>query len=218
MAEEVKAAIATDVAFMERNRLIDYSMMVGLHFRDDAETHGNRAVVAAGSDGAGATSAEENGVPPSPGHRRRRSGYGSFGGSSGGNTGGALAHFSDAEDQNALVFADGPFAEPAADDTRLQFQLRALETPFGLAYLGIIDILTQYGAAKVAENLCFGALACGADISCQPPDVYARRFKRFIDAHVLKVAPTIDKSGAIDTASATLETDAAGDDGTNERV
>jgi 1-phosphatidylinositol-4-phosphate 5-kinase len=121
-----------------------------------------------------------------------------------------------AEDQNALVFA-GPFAEPAADDTRLQFQLRALETPFGLAYLGIIDILTQYGAAKIAENLCFGALACGADISCQPPDVYARRFKRFIDAHVLKVAPTIDAS-AIDTASATLETDAAGDDGTNERV
>lgn len=227
MAEEVKAAIATDVAFMERNRLIDYSMMVGLHFRDDAETHGNRAVAAAGSDGAGATSAEENGVPPSPaGHRRRRSGYGSFGGSSGGVTGGALAHFSDAEaaedHENALVFADGPFAEPAADDTRLQFQLRALETPFGLAYLGIIDILTQYGAAKVAENLCFGALACGADISCQPPDVYARRFKRFIDAHVLKVAPVTIDASAIDTASAvasaTLETDAAGDDGTNERV
>ena len=274
MAEEVKAAIATDVAFMERNRLIDYSMMVGLHFREsDAETRGDRDFcrlnAAAGSDGGGgATSAEENGVPPSPGHRRHRSGYGSFGGSSGGNTErGALAHFSDAslpptpsgtsrsrdarfsinsrdgenerdenendddairepgtfgtftrvaEDQNALVFA-GPFAEPAADDTRLQFQLRALETPFGLAYLGIIDILTQYGAAKVAENLCFGALACGADISCQPPDVYARRFKRFIDAHVLKVAPTIDAS-AIDTASATLETDAAGDDGTNERV
>jgi hypothetical protein len=235
-------------------------MMVGLHFRDDAETRGDRDFcrlnTAAGSDGAGATSAEENGAPPSPGHRRRRSGYGSFGGSSGGNTErGALAHFSDAsppptpsgtsrsrdenarfsinsrdrenerdetftdaaaEDQNALVFA-GPFAEPAADDTRLQFQLRALETPFGLAYLGIIDILTQYGAAKIAENLCFGALACGADISCQPPDVYARRFKRFIDAHVLKVAPTIDAS-AIDTASATLETDAAGDDGTNERV
>ena len=237
MAEEVKAAIATDVAFMERNRLIDYSMMVGLHFHADAETG------AGGGDGAGATSAEENGVPPSPGHRRRRSGYGSFGGSSGGNTGGALAHFSDASppptpsgasypkerdanDENepgtdaaagsdALDFA-GPFAEPAADDTRLQFQLRALETPFGLAYLGIIDILTQYGAAKIAENLCFGALACGADISCQPPDVYARRFKRFIDAHVLKVAPTIDTASAIKTASATLETDAAGDDETNK--
>ena len=243
MAEEVKAAIATDVAFMERNRLIDYSMMVGLHFHADAEPGGNRAVAAAGGDGAGATSAEENGVPPSPGHRRRRSGYGSFGGSSGGNTGGALAHFSDASppptpsgasyprerdanDENepgtdaaagsdALDFA-GPFAEPAADDTRLQFQLRALETPFGLAYLGIIDILTQYGAAKIAENLCFGALACGADISCQPPDVYARRFKRFIDAHVLKVAPTIDTASAIKTASATPETNAAGDDGTNE--
>jgi hypothetical protein len=92
----------------------------------------------------------------------------------------------------------GPFAEPSADDTRLQFQLRALETPFGLAYLGIIDILTQYGAVKVAENLCLGKIMCGADISCQPPDQYAKRFKRFIDENVLQV-PNDAKRDSEDT-------------------
>ena len=243
MAEEVKAAIATDVAFMERNRLIDYSMMVGLHFYDD-DAEGDGAPLAAatgdakadcadetaktsarfaggGDERAGATSGEETGASHSPSRRRRRPGYGSLGGSNGGDAGPlASARFSDAESpppttpvratregddaiageglgvaekepeptEGARVLA-GPFAEPAADDTRLQFQLRALETPFGLAYLGIIDILTQYGPAKAAENLCFGTLMCGADISCQPPEKYARRFKRFIDAHVLKVAP-----------------------------
>ena len=112
------------------------------------------------------------------------------------------------------LFETGPFAEPAADDTRLQFQLRALETPFGLAYLGIIDILTQYGAAKVAENLCFGTLACGADISCQPPDRYARRFKRFIDAHVLKVGPETEGDKERGPGAAPLEIEASGESGT----
>ena len=89
MAEEVKAAIATDVAFMEReqaHRLL-HDGRAALSRRRETGTLGP-------GDGAGATSAEENGVPPSPGHRRRRSGTASFGGSSGGNTGGALAHFS----------------------------------------------------------------------------------------------------------------------------
>ena len=284
MAEEVKAAIATDVAFMERNRLIDYSMMVGLHFYDDAEggdgdgggdgargdgdrdganegrdenenARARRSETSGDGDGGyAATSAEENGAPAarSPGGRRRgRPGYGSFGGSNGGTHTGrdplANVSVSDAERSAPstpargvvsprgtvtngdggddgektepdvscdALFETGPFAEPAADDTRLQFQLRALETPFGLAYLGIIDILTQYGAAKVAENLCFGTLACGADISCQPPDRYARRFKRFIDAHVLKVGPETEDQ-ASGPGAAPLEMEASGESGTN---
>jgi hypothetical protein len=270
MAEEVKAAIAVDVAFMERNRLIDYSMMVGLHFYDaddggdgDGDGDKERATVPVassdGDGGYGATSAEENGTPAarSPGGRRRgRPGYGSFGGSNGGShptdadpSATFSANFSDGErsapstpargvvSQIAVaasngenldcetavrepdvpgdaLFETGPFAEPAADDTRLQFQLRALETPFGLAYLGIIDILTQYGAAKVAENLCFGTLACGADISCQPPDRYARRFKRFIDAHVLKVGPETEGDKERGPGAAPLEIEASGESGT----
>jgi 1-phosphatidylinositol-4-phosphate 5-kinase len=163
-AEEVKAAIAMDVAFMRRNRLIDYSMMVGLHFYpDESEARGTARRPGEGvgedSNASDAVSVRSRFVSGDEGRVR----------------GAGTRH------------SDGPFAEPAADDTRLQFQLRALETPVGLAYLGIIDILTQYGAAKVAEHACFGTLACGADISCQPPEIYARRFQRFIDAHVLKV-------------------------------
>lgn len=216
LAEDVKKAIEKDVAFMERNKLIDYSMMVGLHFYDDDEGIGEgieskdivashddgKKTITSGSEGGEATSAEdtETGLK-SPAGRRARRGYGSFGS-------GAVSHdFSppvspkgfvahkgfdsiDMNDSNTLdspAVLTGPFAEPAADDTQLQFQLRALETPFGLAYLGIIDILTQYGTAKVAENLCFGTLMCGADISCQPPEAYAKRFHTFIDRHVLKV-------------------------------
>ena len=264
MAEEVKAAIATDVAFMERNRLIDYSMMVGLHFYDDAEGgdgdgDGDGARGDGDRDGASEgrdenehararrseTSGEENGTPAArtPGGRRRgRPGYGSFGGSNGGTHvgrdpfGNPLVNVSVSDAERSApstpargvvsprgtvtngdggddgektepdvscdaLFETGPFAEPAADDTRLQFQLRALETPFGLAYLGIIDILT---------------LACGADISCQPPDRYARRFKRFIDAHVLKVGPeTEDEDQASGLREAPLEIEASGESGTN---
>ena len=55
----------------------------------------------------------------------------------------------------------------------------ARETPFGLAYLGIIDILTQYGAAKAAENFVFRHVHVRCDdISCRPrtctPGVFER--------------------------------------------
>ena len=69
------------------------------------------------------------------------------------------------------------------DDRTLQFQLRALDTPQGLAYLGIIDILTQYTAVKAQETFwCGYVVGCGADISCQPPSRYARRFLRMLDS------------------------------------
>jgi 1-phosphatidylinositol-4-phosphate 5-kinase len=68
------------------------------------------------------------------------------------------------------------------DAASTQFQLRALDTPQGLAYLGIIDILTQYTHVKAQETFWCGYVAgCGADISCQPPSRYARRFLRMLD-------------------------------------
>jgi hypothetical protein len=51
-------------------------------------------------------------------------------------------------------------------------------------YVGIIDILTPYGVRKKAETFFCGQLLCGRDISCQPPDVYARRFNNFLDKRV----------------------------------
>jgi hypothetical protein len=55
---------------------------------------------------------------------------------------------------------------------------------------------------------------CGADISCQPPDRYARRFKRFIDAHVLKVGPETEGGKERGPIEAPLEIEASGEPGT----
>ena len=183
MAEDVKRAVANDIEFLERNRLIDYSMMLGLHYKknkDDevarrerereraAETEAFEPEPPEASEPEPPEASEPE--PPSPLSREHRATRA-------------------AQSTESL----GAFAEAAADDDRAQFQLRALETPFGLAYLGIIDILTQYGAAKAAENLCFGTFMCGADISCQPPDAYAGRFRAFIDR--VLVAPASAAEG-----------------------
>jgi hypothetical protein len=42
-----------------------------------------------------------------------------------------------------------------------------------LAYVGIVDILTEYSAIKRIENLVLDPFLAG--ISCQPPDFYAKR-------------------------------------------
>jgi len=49
-----------------------------------------------------------------------------------------------------------------------------------LAYVGIADILTTYGARKRAETFVKGQLACGNNISCQHPKYYGERFLRFV--------------------------------------
>ena len=207
---DVKRAIAKDVAFMEKNRLIDYSMMLGLHYAEDGEPNAGTGGDQRGAPGGPSEAVPVPGMdvspPPSP-----MADVGSAGArpDSGGETsGGERAAFS-ARAEGAPPSdgrrgslseggeaheggAEGPFATFAADDTRTRFQLRALETPFGLAYLGIIDILTQYGPLKTAEHCLFSALCCGADISCQPPERYARRFRAFIDE--ILVEPDADPS------------------------
>ena len=57
-------------------------------------------------------------------------------------------------------------------------------------YVGLIDILTPYGLRKFAETFFLGTLRCGADISCQPPRKYARRFMRFMQAQLDTAAAT----------------------------
>ena len=207
---DVKRAIAKDVAFMEKNRLIDYSMMLGLHYAEDGEPNAGTGGDQRGAPGGPSEAVPVPGMdvspPPSP-----MADVGSAGArpDSGGETsGGERAAFSaraegaPPSDGRRGSLSEGgeaheggaevPFATFAADDTRTRFQLRALETPFGLAYLGIIDILTQYGPLKTAEHCLFSALCCGADISCQPPERYARRFRAFIDE--ILVEPDADPS------------------------
>lgn len=57
-------------------------------------------------------------------------------------------------------------------------------------YIGIIDVLTPYKMKKRAETFFLGQLVCGRDVSCQHPKVYASRFLRFADEHVLADPPS----------------------------
>ena len=57
---------------------------------------------------------------------------------------------------------------------------------FTRMYIALIDILTPYGLRKVAETFFMGTLRCGADISCQPPHKYAKRFMKFMRSHKAK--------------------------------
>ena len=229
MASEIKAAIANDVEFMRRNKLVDYSMMLGVHFKNDDTVRGagrdegvetspaamqngsesDRGVVS--SDGEHATREPtvvtndgDQAQPPSARDPRGGGGYfvdvyadhtasdveghGSTPPSpSYGVSGGAHVGFS-ADRTLARIESNKPMEREGSeffskeDAASTQFQLRALDTPQGLAYLGIIDILTQYTHVKAQETFWCGYVAgCGADISCQPPSRYARRFLRMLD-------------------------------------
>lgn len=52
-------------------------------------------------------------------------------------------------------------------------------------YAGIIDILQRYSTRKRMEHLTFGVLYGMDKISCVPPDKYAERFVHFIDSIIV---------------------------------
>jgi len=72
------------------------------------------------------------------------------------------------------------------DELRIN-QLRFARTPTGVAFFGIVDVLQAFTLRKKIEWFFKSALFCGArDVSCQPPHFYAKRFKTFIEEHVIK--------------------------------
>ena len=64
-----------------------------------------------------------------------------------------------------------------------------------IVYVGLIDLLTHYGMRKRMETFVFSVLRLGADISCQPPGKYARRFRKFRRRNVFE-APDHEEGGA----------------------
>ena len=58
--------------------------------------------------------------------------------------------------------------------------LVVLESSEELQYICIIDALSQYALLNRLQTFFLSTLRCGADISCQPPDRYARRFEDFV--------------------------------------
>jgi len=106
--DKLTETLERDTAFLSRHKLIDYSLLLGIHRRKEGEG-------------------------PRP--------------------------------------TEGMLVTTVADGSRL-------------AYIGLVDVLTPYGAKKMAETFFLGRMT-GRDISCQPPSVYARRFIGFVRDHVL---------------------------------
>ena len=55
-----------------------------------------------------------------------------------------------------------------------------LESSEELQYICIIDALTEYGWLNRLQTFFLSTLRCDRDISCVPPDRYARRFEEFV--------------------------------------
>ncbi|KAJ3413105.1 Phosphatidylinositol-4-phosphate 5-kinase [Chytridiales sp. JEL 0842] len=61
-------------------------------------------------------------------------------------------------------------------------------------FIGIIDILTKYNAAKKIEHFFKSVTQNATQISAVSPDVYASRFEEFLQKHVLKSPiPAVDR-------------------------
>ena len=123
--DRMLAALDADTAFLARRRLIDYSLLVGIHREESATA--NKIAGKVNSD-----------------HIRVERTPGLF----------VLDHWEE----------DGSF-------TRM--------------YIALVDILTPYGLKKYAETFFLSTLRCGVNISCQPPQKYARRFMQFIRAQAM---------------------------------
>ena len=67
---------------------------------------------------------------------------------------------------------------------------------FTRMYIALVDILTPYGLKKYAETFFLSTLRCGVNISCQPPQKYARRFMEFMRAQVMPVAAPAAAEGS----------------------
>jgi len=71
------------------------------------------------------------------------------------------------------------------DSPRESVDINVIKDSTRVCYAGIVDILTPYRFAKRMETLFSGTLRCCADVSCQPPHVYAARFSDFMEHSVL---------------------------------
>jgi len=131
--EAMMAALEADTAFLARHRLIDYSLLVGIHR----------------SENSPAVSPRHGGSNDEVNHRHVR-----------------------------LERTPGLFVIDHHDGV----------STFTRMYVALIDILTPYSARKYAETFFLGTLRCCADISCQPPPRYARRFMDFMKLQVLSEA------------------------------
>ena len=95
-----------------------------------------------------------------------------------------------------LMLEKASMFTPFLHDVARLNQLRMVNKPKGAVFCGIIDILTEWGPRKKLERFFTSQICCGRDVSCQRPDVYAKRFSAFMNQNVF--LPAIKRATADD--------------------
>jgi hypothetical protein len=76
--------------------------------------------------------------------------------------------------------------------SRNRFAIKSIplvDERFSSAYVGLIDILTEYIFKKKVETFMTGTLLLQGGISCQPPQKYSQRMIEFLDAITIVIPP-----------------------------
>jgi hypothetical protein len=155
--EQLMALLAADVAWLQRHGLIDYSFLIGYISKEDG--------ISAAEGASPVVSPQKVSVDVGRG-------------------GNPLLQTPPLKKKSDA----GNGASPPSGKDANRFAVRllpVLDPDFSAAYVGIIDILTQYGARKRAEHCCLGVMANRPGASCQPPNAYGNRLVRFVDVILL---------------------------------
>lgn len=167
--------IQRDSDFLRQMKIMDYSLLLGIHFRNREED--------------GVHSAERHASPPPArsGSRGRASiapGSGSLPDATGGRAASRLPRGSNAwSGHGAATFSDedlryfpGSCEAVPSDDGRGH--------PGNAVYfMGIIDILQQYNLRKTGESFLRGLVHKRSEVSAVSPAMYATRFVEFLADH-----------------------------------
>uniref|UniRef100_A0A672G1P5 Phosphatidylinositol 5-phosphate 4-kinase type-2 gamma n=1 Tax=Salarias fasciatus TaxID=181472 RepID=A0A672G1P5_SALFA len=147
-----------DIEFLVRMRLMDYSLLLGIHDVDRAEREEEEEEEEVMDSSYEEEAEGENGLPPPPGSTSPQ----------------GIAGYMN----SFKPMGPGEF-DPYVDVYAVQSAVGAPQRE--VYFMGLIDVLTQYDtkkkAAHAAKAVKHGA---GAEISTVHPEQYAKRFKEFI--------------------------------------
>lgn len=96
-----------------------------------------------------------------------------------------------------IGFVSGNEESTPISSSKDRFTIKSLpliDERFTSAYVGIIDILTEYQLKKKIETFVTGTLLLQPGISCQPPEKYAQRMIEFVESIILVISDA-DESG-----------------------